>query len=288
MRVLILGGTGMLGHRLLAHLDQRGMEVRATVRGALGSYPAAGPLKAHNTFENIDLRDGDALLRVVSNFAPQAIVNAAGIVKQRSDADDPVLNIQVNSLLPHRVALLCREGGARFIHISTDCVFSGTRGLYSESDTPDAVDLYDRSKLLGEVDYAPAITLRTSMIGLELAHSYGLVEWFLSQKGTVKGYRRAIFSGLTTAAMSEVIEQVLTGPARQGIYHVSAEPISKHDLLSALRDELGLATNIVPADEPAIDRSLDSARFRREFGYNPPSWKTMIAALATEIRRRKA
>src|SRR5207253_2113108 len=137
-------------------------------------------------------------------------------------------------------------------------------------------------------DYSPAVTLRTSMIGLEIAHKYGLIEWFLSQTGTVKGYRRAIFSGLTTAAMSEVIEQVLSGPAKHGIYHVSADPISKLDLLGALRDALGLKTQIVPADEPAIDRSLDSARFRGEFRYNPPSWQAMITALAAEIRRRKA
>jgi dTDP-4-dehydrorhamnose reductase len=287
MRVLILGGTGMLGHRLLAHLEGRGHEVRATVRSELSSYPATGPLRRDNTFENIDLRDGDGLLRAVSVFAPQAIVNCAGIVKQRREADDPLLNIQVNSLLPHRVALLCREGGARLVHISTDCVFSGARGGYTEQDTPDAVDLYDRSKLLGEVAYAPAITLRTSMIGLELAHNYGLIEWFLAQRGSVKGFRRAIFSGLTTSAMSEVIEGLLGGPALHGIYHVSAEPISKHALLCALRDALGLKIDIVPCDEPLMDRSLDSTRFRQEFGYNPPSWQHMISSLAAEIRGRR-
>lgn len=283
MRVLILGGSGMLGHRLLQALEAAGHEARATLRGGLESYPRRGPLRPDNSIPQLDLRDGTRLREIIADFRPESVVNAAGLVLQREDASDPILNIELNSLLPHRVALTCREYGARLIHISSDCVFSGARGRYTEADVPDPVDLYGRSKLLGEVSDAPAITLRTSMIGFELNGRQGLLEWFLAQTGTVRGYRRAIFSGLSTLEICRVIERVMSSdPGRHGIYHVSAEPISKYELLCAVRDALGLKVQIEPADKPAIDRSLDSGRFRAQFGYNPPAWHDMIRELAAE------
>jgi len=283
MRVLILGGSGMLGHRLLQALEARGHEARATLRGTLDSYPRRGPLRRDNSIPEVELRDGTRLRQVIAGYRPDTVVNAAGLVLQREDASDPILNIELNSLLPHRAAVYCREYAARLIHISSDCVFSGSRGGYTEADIPDPVDLYGRSKLLGEVGYAPGITLRTSMIGFELNGAHGLLEWFLAQTGTVRGYRRAIFSGLTTIEMCRVIERILSHDSnRHGVYHLSAEPISKHDLLCALRDALHLPVEITPADEPAIDRSLDSSRFREEFRYNPPAWRDMIGELAAE------
>lgn len=288
MRLLILGGGGMLGHRLVAHFEQRGHEVRAVLRRPPEAYGAPRLLRADNTIGGVDLQDIDALKHAMASFPADAVVNAAGIVLQRADARDPLLNIEVNSLLPHRIASLCEAEGARFVHISTDCVFSGARGAYRESDPPDPVDLYGRSKLLGESTGAPCVTLRTSMIGPEIVHRHGLVEWFLAQKGPVRGFRRAIFSGLTTAEMGAAIERVVSKePRPSGLYHVSTDPISKHDLLCSLRDALELKTEIVPADEPAIDRSLDSGRFRGEFGYNPPGWPQMIDSLAAEIRGRR-
>jgi dTDP-4-dehydrorhamnose reductase len=172
--------------------------------------------------------------------------------------------------------------------MSTDCVFSGRKGNYHESDLADAEDLYGKSKFLGEVHEAHCVTLRTSIIGTELSRKKSLVEWFLAQKGPIKGFRRAIFSGFTTIEMARIIENLMVRhPAVSGLYHVSSAPISKYDLLMLIRNKLGMSTEIVPDDTLQIDRSLDSARFRRECGYNPPAWENMIEELANDIKRSR-
>jgi dTDP-4-dehydrorhamnose reductase len=192
----------------------------------------------------------------------------------------------VNALLPHRLALMCADVSARLVHISTDCVFSGARGGYREDDFADAADLYGRTKFLGEVGQEPhCLTLRTSIIGPELARKASLLEWFLAQRTRVRGFTKAIFSGFTTTELARVIELMLTRyPDASGLYHVSSEPINKYDLLVAIRDALGLDIEIVPDATFEIDRSLDSTRFRSEFNYTPPSWPAMIGELANELR----
>ncbi|HEY3077200.1 MAG TPA: SDR family oxidoreductase [Burkholderiales bacterium] len=286
MKVLILGGAGMLGHELLRQLQER-HETRVTLRQSLAAYASCGLFSAGNAVSDVDVCAPGRVEQVLTDFRPDVVVNAVGIVKQRPEAQDAILSIEVNSLLPHRLALDCRAVGARLIHLSTDCVFSGARGGYSESDRPDPLDLYDRSKLLGEVASSNAITLRTSMIGLGLYRKTNLIDWFLAQKGRVQGYRNAIFSGLTTAEISRVIAMLIEKhPAASGLYHLSAAPISKLDLLTKLRERLSLPVEIVPVDEPRIDRSLDSTRFRRAFSYQPPSWDRMLDELAREIGAR--
>ena len=285
MKVLILGGAGMLGHELLRQL-QRKHETRVALRQSLEAYASSGLFNAGNAFTDMDVCAPGRVEQVLADFRPQVVINAVGIVKQRAEAHDAILSIEVNSLLPHRLALDCRAIGARLVHLSTDCVFSGERGGYKESDRPDPVDLYDRSKLLGEVAIDNAITLRTSMIGLGLHRKTSLVDWFLAQKkGPIRGYRKAIFSGLITAEIARVIAMLIERhPAASGLYHLSAAPIDKFDLLTRLRDRLGRDLEIVPADEPRIDRSLDSTRFRQQFGYQPPSWDQMLDELAAQIR----
>ncbi|MGV3628275.1 MAG: dTDP-4-dehydrorhamnose reductase family protein [Betaproteobacteria bacterium] len=282
MRILILGGDGMLGHQLLRHFRDR-HDVVVTLRLRLEDYSHLGLFDRYNASGGVDIRDFSTVERVFSDFRPSAVVNATGIVKQRAEAKDALPSIEVNALFPHRMAALCADNGARLVHMSTDCVFAGTRGNYSESFPPDAQDLYGRSKLLGEVAEAPAITLRTSIIGHELHRKTGLLEWFLAQRGrTIKGYRRAVFSGFTTLEMARIIERVLTGPGpAHGLYQVSSTPISKYDLLCAIRDHLSLDITIEPDDGFVCDRSLDSTRFRRDFAYTPPSWDTMIDELAS-------
>jgi len=168
------------------------------------------------------------------------------------------------------------------IHISTDCIFSGKRGNYTEADQSDAEDLYGRTKFLGEVSYTPhTITLRTSIIGRELRNRLGLMEWFLAQKGTIKGYRNAIFTGFTTDELSRIIlNYVIPRTDLTGIYQVSSNPISKYDLLMLANDAFEKNITITPDDEYKCDRSLDSTRFREATGYKPPSWPEMIAELA--------
>jgi dTDP-4-dehydrorhamnose reductase len=285
MKILILGGDGMLGHQLLKLLQER-HEVKVTLRQELAAYASCRLFSADNAICGIDVRMSDRLLATLAQFPPDAVVNAVGIVKQRPDGLDVIPNLEINALLPHRVALMCRAVGARLIHISTDCVFSGHRGHYREEDVPDPVDIYGHAKLLGEVAQPGVITLRTSIIGRSLYRNASLIDWFLRQRGRIQGYRNAIFSGFTTMELSRVIAMLLEShpPLAGGLYHLSSAAISKHDLLVRLRDYLGRQIEIVPDDSVRIDRSLDSTRFRAEFHYSPPSWDAMLQELAEDIR----
>jgi dTDP-4-dehydrorhamnose reductase len=284
MKVLVLGGDGMLGHELFTHLRTR-HETRVTLRQPLAAYSGRGLFTAANAFAGVDVRTPGHLEQVVREFKPEAVVNAVGIVPQRPESNQAIVTIEVNALVPHRLAIACR-GTARLLHLSTDCVFSGDRGNYSEVDRPDPVDLYGRSKLLGEVSDEGALTIRTSMIGRGLNRKTSLIDWFLGQRGRVEGYRRAIFSGLSTREIARVVGMLIEKhPQASGLYHLSAEPISKYELLARLRERVQAEAELVPVDEPRIDRSLDSARFRRVFNYQPPSWDEMLDELAGDIRK---
>jgi dTDP-4-dehydrorhamnose reductase len=278
MRILILGGSGMLGHALLRTLSPR-HDVRVTLHQPLVHYRQWPQFEAANSFDNIDVRAPGSLAATLVQFRPQAVVNCVGLVKQRHDIETAD-QIEINALAPHRIARLCREAAARLIHISTDCVFSGRRGMYTEADIPDAEDSYGRAKLLGEVDAPHCVTLRTSFIGRELSARLGLLEWLLAQQGHVKGFRRAIFSGLTSTELARVIERLLTEfPTASGLYHLASEPIDKFTLLNLLRDHYKMNIEIAGDETVAIDRSLDASRFRKEFGYQPPTWPAMVSEL---------
>lgn len=276
----------MLGHRLLRHFSPK-HETRVTLHRRIMDYSRSGLFDKRNAYDRTDVRDFGRVAAVISDFRPEAVINAAGVVKQRPEAHEADISNEVNAAFPQRLAALCRAGAALLVHISTDCVFSGQKGNYKESDRPDPVDLYGETKLRGEVDAPGTITLRTSMIGRELARKSGLVEWFLAQKGkTIKGYRKAIFSGFTTAELARIIEMLVTRhPGAHGLYHASSAPISKFDLLSGLNRRLKLVINIVPDDAVVCDRSLDSTRFRKAFGYSPPSWDFMLDELAADIMK---
>lgn len=279
MRILILGGDGMLGHQLLKHLQPR-HEVKVTLRQDLYVYSSMGLFNRGNAYDAIDIRSLDRLMEVMADFKPQSVINAVGIVKQRADAKESIPSLEINALLPHRLALLCKGIGARLIHLSTDCVFSGKKGNYKEGDPSDAEDLYGKSKYLGEVHEANSLTLRTSIIGRELSRHTSLLDWFLAQKGTVKGFTRAIYTGFTTLEMSRIIERMLIEhPDASGLYQVSSDPISKYELLLLFREKLGHEVQIIPDDTFYCNRSLDSARFRTDFQYTPPSWPTMLEEL---------
>jgi len=212
-------------------------------------------------------------------------VNALGIVKQRDEAKQAVPSVQINALFPHQLADVCIERGIRVIQISTDCVFSGTRGNYTEIDNPDPSDLYGRSKLLGELSRPGTLTLRTSIIGWQLHTFSSLLSWFADQRGKrIKGYSKAIYSGFSTAVLSQLIGDILlTRPDLTGIYHVASEPISKFDLLMQLRELLGWQDITIDPDENYFcDRSLSSARFSRATGWRSPAWDAMLEGLAAE------
>lgn len=274
----------MLGHQLFSVLKLR-HDVKVTLRQGVAQYKTHGLFSASNAYEGVEMQCVDQLLNVVADFRPDVIINAIGIVKQLSVAKESIPSLEINALLPHRLALIARTVGARFVHFSTDCVFSGRKGNYSEADTPDPEDLYGRSKLLGEVGDAHCLTLRISLIGHELDRKTSLVEWFLSQKSPVQGFRKAIFSGFTTIEMARIVEMlILKHPDAHGIWHVSSEPIDKCSLLTLVKKHYGVSTEIVPNDEFRCDRSLNSARFRERFDYRPPTWESMIAEMSKQRR----
>lgn len=280
MRCLILGGDGMLGHQLMATLSARN-EVRCTLRQDEAAYAQYGLFSPNNAWFGVDARDHNRLEAIVGEWKPDVVINAVGIVKQRADSYDMIPSLEINALLPHQLAMLCKAAGARLIHVSTDCVFDGQDGGYTEESLSNAVDIYGKTKFLGEVHDDHCLTLRTSIIGFELARKTSLLEWFLAQTGTVKGFRRAIFSGFSTVELSRIIDRMIhEHPQAHGLYQVSSEAIDKFTLLTLIRDRFGLTTEIVPDDDFHCDRSLDSSRFRREFGYTPPSWDEQISELA--------
>jgi len=283
MRALVLGGAGMLGHRLWRTLDHD-MDAFATVRGSADDYAPLRWFDARRVIGHVDVLSDADLDRAMSVARPDVVVNAVGIVKQRRDAGSAATTIAVNALLPHRLADRCAAAGARLIQISTDCVFSGTKGFYIEGDVPDATDLYGRSKLLGEIDREGCLTLRTSMVGREIRTSRGLFEWFLSHRGeTVPGFTRARFSGLTTLELSRVISEIIRGHLDlQGVWHVAGDPISKFDLLTILNDAFDAGSTLRPDDAFSCDRTLDASRFANATGYRPPTWAAMVAELAAD------
>lgn len=284
MKILVIGGTGMLGHKLVQRLGQK-HSMFATVRTGAEILTNLAPSDHPVTvIENIDSADRDSLNNVLKDCSPDVVINAVGVIKQRSESVDVINTLNVNSIFPHQLYSLCREVDARMITISTDCVFSGKRGNYSESDVPDALDLYGTSKRLGEIDAQGALTIRTSIIGRELHGAHGLLEWFLSNRGgSIKGFSKAVFSGFPTIVLADIIGRIIEEfPDLEGLYHVSAEPINKYDL-TVLFDQ-AFNTNItIDRDEAfVIDRSLDSMRFRAATGFVPPSWPDMISALAED------
>lgn len=277
MRVLILGGSGMLGHKLWQTFAPR-FDAYVTLRGQAAAYARTRLFDPARTVAGVSAQDFDSVARAFAVARPEAVVNCIGVVKQDAAAKDPLTSIAVNSLFPHRLAQLSRAAGARLVHLSTDCVFSGRAGNYSESDRADADDLYGRTKLLGEVAGPGCLTIRTSMIGRELAGAHGLLEWFLSQDGgDARGFTRAVFSGFTTNALAELIAEVLSEHAElSGVWHVAAAPVNKFELLSLIKEAYGLRVRLEPDEEFVCDRSLDGARFREATGIVAPAWPEMI------------
>ena len=269
----------MLGHALMHELSRRhDLDVRGTAR-SLDGVPASFVDRFRDQVETgVDVLDRPTLRRVIADARPDVVVNAVGVIKQVPTVANTALTAEINGLLPHVVAQACTDIGARLVHPSTDCVFSGRRGAYDEDDVPDPVDFYGRSKLLGEVTTAPHLTLRTSIVGPELTGKASLVEWFLGQHGTtVRGFRRAIYSGLPTAELAALIgDVIIEHPDLSGLWHVASAPIDKHHLLQLVAEAYDWDGEIVPDDSLVIDRSMSAARLRNRIGYAPPPWPELI------------
>ena len=278
-----MGATGMLGSTFFRALSaDPALDTWGTIRDAAGARHFVPALR-ERLIANVPVEGETGLLAAFNRAQPDFVINCVGITKQVPKANDHLESLAVNSSLPHRLAKYCGMTGARLVHFSTDCVFSGKKGGYTEDDFPDAYDLYGRTKFLGEVDYENAITLRTSIIGHELVSAKSLVDWFLSQTGEVKGYSKAVFSGLPTIEVARVVRDlVMDRPKLRGLYHLSVDPISKHDLLRLVAETYGKDITITPDDKVVIDRSLNSDRFRAATGFTPKPWPDLIRTMHAE------
>ncbi|MHA7841142.1 MAG: dTDP-4-dehydrorhamnose reductase family protein [Gammaproteobacteria bacterium] len=280
MRILIVGGSGMLGHELLRQWQNK-YTVAVTLRRSLADYHAFNLFGPENSYSAIDVSHLESLKRVFEDFKPSHVVNAVGVVKQRDTAKDAIPSIQINALFPHQLSQLCQQHQARLFHMSTDCVFSGKKGHYSEADFPDGVGLYAQSKLLGELHEAHCVTLRTSIIGYELENKRSLIEWFLAQKGIIKGFTQAIYTGFTTIEMARILEKIMVEhPHLSGLWHVASSAINKYELLTLFKNALNRDIIIQPDGSFVCDRSLDGKLFNKKISYKPPSWHDMLTELA--------
>ncbi|MDP6044595.1 MAG: SDR family oxidoreductase [Phycisphaerae bacterium] len=293
-RVLVLGAGGMLGHKLCQMLPPMGFEVGATVRKSVEFYaPHARLFSGVELIGGVDAFDFDGMEAVIAAWEPEAVINCIGIIKQIQEARNPLISIEINSLLPHRLAAFCGRIGSRFVQISTDCVFSGEKGSYIESDQSDARDLYGRTKFLGETtdEESAAITLRTSIVGREISESkHGLLEWFFRQTqtpdNTISGFSKAIYTGFTTIELAGIMAMVIREhPELTGVYHVAGEPINKFDLLCMVRDVMGLDIRIEPDAGFVCDRSLVMNRFTAATGYAAPSWRDTIEEFSGDCEK---
>ncbi|QOC92741.1 dTDP-4-dehydrorhamnose reductase family protein [Micromonospora craniellae] len=280
-RVLVLGVTGMLGHAVLRDLSEDpDLDVHGLARRVddhAGWFPAH--LRDRIT-PGVDATRFADVRRLLDTLHPDVVINCVGVIKQRPDVQEAVPTVTLNALLPHLLADACADLGSRVVHVSTDCVFSGRRGGYTEEDLPDPPDLYGRSKLLGEATGPSALTLRTSIIGHELATHRSLVDWFLAQRGQVRGFTRAIYTGVTTVEFARLLRTVvLPREDLTGLYHVAAEPISKHDLLRLVAEVYGWPGELVPDDGFVCDRSMRADALTRATGYRPPGWPEMVRAM---------
>jgi dTDP-4-dehydrorhamnose reductase len=295
LKILILGATGMLGHKLMQVLSQR-YTVIGTIRGNTSDLANHPVFSGFDIIGNIQADNIAGIANAIEKTKPDIVINCIGIVKQLPAAQDPLQSISVNALFPHHLAKICRQRNIRFIHISTDCVFSGNRGFYSEMDRSDADDLYGKTKFLGEVTYPGSLTIRTSIIGRELSTGHGLIDWFLMQEGkTISGYKKAIFSGLTTIALSKIIGRIISDyPELQGIFQIASKPINKFDLLMLVKKTYRVKIIVEPDETVISDRSLNAEKFREKTNIKIPSWEYMIKEMYrdptpyTTIRRDHA
>ena len=277
----------MLGHTLWQYFSLRFPDTYTTIRQGRAAYDKCSLFTSDKVIDSVDVVDFRVLTGIMKCIRPDFILNCIGITKRRTEADMPVHAITVNALFPHKLLEWGRNNSSRVVNFSTDCVFDGAEGNYAEESVPNATDLYGKTKALGEISGANALTIRSSFIGTELNAGTELLEWFLSQTGRVKGFKNAIYSGLTILELSRILENIMVHhPDATGIYNVSSDPISKFDLLTLIKNKVHLAVEIVPDETVRCNRSLDSAKFRREFSYAPPTWEAMVEELSSDIRRR--
>jgi len=283
-KILIFGASGMLGHMLIRVLSPHHHVVGTTSSKHDEKSPLARILSEENWVDQVDVRNLPTVEKTIREIEPDVVINCVGLTKQKMEAESSGNAIQLNSLFPHQLAEICHKSNIRFIHFSTDCVFQGTSGIKRLSDTPNATDLYGLSKLLGEVSTWPCLTLRTSIVGRQLFGSESLFEWARSQRGkVVNGYKNAIYTGLTTLQLSQIIKRLIEDfPELSGIHQVASSPISKFELISKLNNHLKLNLRIKLETEFYCDRTLDGTEFNQLTNIDIPSWDEMLTEFSAD------
>lgn len=284
MRVIVLGGGGMLGHKVWQRISAEFPASTVTLRGSTADHARTGIFPPERTVDGVDVRDFRRLEGVLDALRPEVLVNCCGITPRRQDAADVAACIEVNALLPHRLDRWAGRRGSRLITFSTDCVFDGTEGGCDEASPPSPRDVYGRTKLLGEVVEGNGLTLRTSFIGREIAHRTELLEWLLSNEGgMVRGFRGVLYTGVTTAFVASVVVKLIRERAElRGLYHLAGEAISKYELLRLARDAFRLDVEVVPDDTITLRHDLKGDRFREATGIVCPCWVELMDELSRD------
>lgn len=286
----MFGATGMLGHKVCQGLAKAGNQVYGVVRAkstlACEIYPDVfGKVKILEVKDVLNEGELSALLKETS---ADWVINCIGVVKQSSQSENRLISVGINAYFPHLLSRVAHEHNAKLIHISTDCVFSGKVGGYTESSKPDPVDLYGLTKYLGEtgLDEENSVTIRTSIIGRELTlPSHGLIEWFISQAGkSIQGYSNALYSGLTTIELSKVIAKLIESfpQGLLGAHHVTSNTINKYDLLCLVNEKLKTGITINKNDDVIMKRDMKMSSFTNLTGYMAPSWPSMMNELCSD------
>lgn len=275
MSILVLGATGLLGNAIFRVLCESGdRSVFGTIRNAEARQFFI-PELADQLLVVKDLRDESQIIKLFDELRPSVVINCTSLSKEAQQ--NPMETMSVFSVFPRRLTHLCRLRQIRLVQISSDGVFSGNRGNYTEDDLPDAHDSYGIAKFLGEVDGPGVITLRTSIIGHEITSKNGLLEWFLSQDEKCTGYSKVLFSGFPTVVLAKVIRNVvLPRPELEGVYHLATSPISKFNLLQLIAQRYGHSIRIGSDNKVERDLSLSAEKFTRATGYIAPAWPELI------------
>ncbi|TRX40139.1 dTDP-4-dehydrorhamnose reductase family protein [Flavobacterium restrictum] len=282
MRILILGVSGLIGHKLLQDL-KKDFEIYATLHRAKSDYGDLPLFSEKNIIENIDVLDYEVLKGVLFAVNPDVILNCVGITKRKINTDNFLDVLMVNSVFPHKLARWAKKNKKRVIHFSTDCVFDGKKGNYDETSLTNAEDLYGRTKALGEINYSHTLTIRSSFIGQELFDKTELLDWFLSQEGkTINGFKKVLYSGVSTQFMASVVKNILLNfPDLSGLYQLAPEnAIPKYELLSIAKEAFKVSVTI-NADEKYVHLpTLDGSKLKNAMDLKIPSWKEMMIDLA--------
>jgi dTDP-4-dehydrorhamnose reductase len=284
MRVIILGVSGLIGHKLLQKLSSD-FEIFGVLHHSKDYYNNPPLFSGQNIIENINVSEFDILKGVLYTVNPDIIINCVGITKRKIDINDPLDAISINSAFPHQLAKWAKVNKKRVIHFSTDCVFNGKIGNYTETSLSSAEDVYGKTKYLGELHYDNTITIRSSFIGQELFDKTELFEWFLAQSGKqIKGFKNTLYSGVSTIFMASVVKDIILNyPGLSGLYQLATEkPISKYQLLNLAKKVFDVKVDIIPDIEHIHCPTLDASKLRKAINIAVPSWEEMMTDLLAD------